>query len=153
MSSSGQIRSPNDNIAWVSCETCFKGHLESRFRCCYSFSDFILFQRNFGMISLYDTSISQKKTFELRKLAILFGRHRVSQVDARRNICVETWKIRSKFDLTLRSHDDPSSLCCISVDVSWRDKQNGTMPRPLAPYDRELSAKKKTTGDLSCDLR
>ena len=30
MSRSGQIRPPNQNVGWVSCDTCFMGHLSGR---------------------------------------------------------------------------------------------------------------------------
>ena len=35
----GQVRSPNENVACLSCDTCFMGHLERRIRWWHSFLD------------------------------------------------------------------------------------------------------------------
>ena len=37
----GQVRSPNENVACLSCDTCFMGHLERRIRWWHSFWDLI----------------------------------------------------------------------------------------------------------------
>ena len=71
---------------------------------------------------------------------------------------VETYAIfdlRSRF---LRSHADPSRLCCISVDASWQGKYNETTFISLALFNRELLAKtswwpRVTPDDLYEDQR
>ena len=91
-------------------------------------------------------------TFELRKLVHNLHTTRRS---TRRNVskCMLTLKCHSH-NLTsgqrhVRSRDDPSWLCCISVDASVREKHIGIIPSALALLSQKLEIKTSlTSSDL-----
>ena len=87
---------------------------------------------------VFDKTVFRKKVFEPIKIVTCFGHHRVPIVETRTNIRMSIFKVQCQILASgeghVRSHDEPSSSRCISVDVSMQGKQIETIPSYLSRF-------------------